>query len=212
MDSARFDALTRVLSSRRTAMIGALGGLAALLSLPGSDADAHNPVPACNKIKNSARRRACLRRARQHNRSHICRPQPPSVTCANRCGPILDNCRKQVNCTCPANQPCDLGSGTCICLTDGQNCTSAPQCCQETIPTSCAHSGTNTDELEGPTRCCRVKGFGCTSRLGCCAFDDGGGGTWVVSCSPGGTCGGAGAACGGGPACASGTCIGFVCQ
>jgi hypothetical protein len=115
MDSDRFDALSRVLSSRRAALTGVLGGVAALLGLPRvEEASAHNPIPACQKLADPTKRQACLRRARRHNRKqHSCKAKPLAVTCADgRCGPRRNNCRRQVSCPCASGKLC-LGNRTC---------------------------------------------------------------------------------------------------
>lgn len=108
MDDIQFDALTRRLSSRRTALAGLLGGVATLLSLARAvEALAHNPVPACQKIEDATRRTACLRRARRHNRTqHSCTPKPSETFCVNRCGTTQNNCKKKVSCACPAGKTC----------------------------------------------------------------------------------------------------------
>jgi hypothetical protein len=112
MDESRFDALTRRLSSRRVALGGLLGGLAALLRVAPKEADAHNPIPDCKTVKDPRKRLACLRRARRHNRNqHSCKPQPRAVTCNNRCGTTQNNCKKRVNCTCPAGKTCLRNQG-----------------------------------------------------------------------------------------------------
>lgn len=113
MESDRFDAFTRTLSSRRTALGGGLGGVAALLGLGGGEeAAAHDPRPACRKLADPARRRACLRRARRHLRlRHSCKPHPIAVTCANRCGSTRNNCKKAVACICPPDKTCLLNNG-----------------------------------------------------------------------------------------------------
>jgi hypothetical protein len=122
MESDRFDALARVFSSRRIAVFGLVGGVAALLGISAvEDAGAHNPGPACRKIPDPVKRRKCLARARRHKRkAHSCKPQPVAVTCANRCGSVRNSCRKAVPCTCPAGKTCLL-NGSCnrICVVGG---------------------------------------------------------------------------------------------
>jgi hypothetical protein len=153
MDSDRFDALSRRLSSRRTALTGLVGGVAAILGVSATkDVAAHNLAPACQKITDPVKRRKCLVRARRHKRQqHSCKPRPLAVTCANRCGRFQNNCRKAVNCTCaagklcmsntscsrfchPVNLPCPPG---CICGLFAVETPTTPHCIPASI-TSCA--------------------------------------------------------------------------
>lgn len=128
MDSDRFDALTRLLSSRRAALTGLVGVAATLVGLAAvADVSAHNPTAACRRLPTPAKRRACRRRARRHNRTHRCRPRPATEICARlgRCsGVAVNNCRKRINCTCPAGKRC-LSNGSCaaICGPGFPDCT-----------------------------------------------------------------------------------------
>lgn len=112
MDGTRFDAFTRILSSRRTALGGLLGGLTALLGLAlPEDAAAHDFRARCRKIQDPPRRRACLRRARAHNRAHArtCQPLSPAVVCPadpRHCAGVADGCGGLVTCPCPAGESC----------------------------------------------------------------------------------------------------------
>jgi hypothetical protein len=109
MDSERFDALSRSLSSRRSALGGLLGGAAALLGLAGTEeAGAQNPPPACQRVADPAKRRRCLRRAHARNRRQRCTPTPPAALYGGRCsGTVVNNCGKQVDCpACPAGRSC----------------------------------------------------------------------------------------------------------
>jgi hypothetical protein len=136
MDSVRFDAISRALSSRRTALSGVLGGVAALLGIPAAqEADAHNAAARCRRLPEPAKRRACLRRARNHNRTHRCRPRPPAAVCASlgRCrGTAVNNCGRRVTCACPAGKRC-LINGSCARTCDG-NPTGCPTGCVCTGP------------------------------------------------------------------------------
>lgn len=122
MNAKQFDARTRGLSSRRTALTAGFGGLATLFGLAGpTPAGAHDPSAACRKLPDPGQRRKCLARAKRHKRKqHTCRPQPVAVTCANRCGAARNNCRKAVSCTCPTGKVC-LENGSCnrICSVGG---------------------------------------------------------------------------------------------
>ena len=126
MDSKRFDALTRTLSSRRLVLAG---GVAALRGLIGAgDASAHNPVLACRKIEDPGKRRRCLRRAKQHSRlKHTCKALPVTVTCANRCGSTTNNCKKAVACACPPGKLCLLND-SCSRLCEGEVIPCPPTC------------------------------------------------------------------------------------
>ena len=84
MDPSAFDALTRTLHARRTALTGVLGGVVGLLGLPGiTDA------------------------RRQNKQQHSCTED----TCCNRCGTTQDNRQKTVTCTCPAGKDCLANNG-----------------------------------------------------------------------------------------------------
>jgi hypothetical protein len=127
VDAAHFDALTRTLHARRTALTGVLGGVVALLGRPGIDeARAHNPLPHCQKIKDPAARRQCVRNARRHNKQkHACTPEPTATFCCNRCGPTQNNCEQTVTCTCPAGKGCLANNGC------NQTCSPAQPTCVE---------------------------------------------------------------------------------
>lgn len=164
VESSRFDALTRTVHSRRTALAVILGSLAALLGLPTLEASAHNPVPSCQKIKDPKRRQTCLRLARRHNkRRHSCKQQPRAVTCANRCGSVRNNCRKTLNCICPSGKLC-LSNGSC----------SRP-CSEPGFPGDCPQGcQCGPPALEGGLQCapdsisdCPQIPLVCTSTKGC---------------------------------------------
>jgi hypothetical protein len=160
VDSARFDTLTRVLATRRIAITSSLvGGIAVLLGVSWvEEAAAHNPIPACRRIADPVKRRRCLRRARAHNRKrHSCRPRPVAITCVNRCGRAIDNCRKPVACACPVGKSCLLNNScasacsapetcppgcTCLfpaveggmyCISLAVSCATVPQVCTSTV-------------------------------------------------------------------------------
>jgi hypothetical protein len=162
MRDSRFDDLARNLTSRRAALGRLLGGVTAMLGLPTpEEASAHVLAPRCRKLKDAKRRRACLRRARVHARTHRCKPKPPATVCATvrRCdGLAVDNCGKLVNCTCPVGRVCTdngscarscpgLGSGTCpidcFCTADMESrnsCFSQAVASCEQSPQVCASS------------------------------------------------------------------------
>lgn len=174
MDSERFDALTRVLSSRRTALRTVLGGATALLGLAApDDAAAHNPAAACRKLPNPARKRRCLQRAAAH-RQYCHSAATVAAACAGKCGVWPDRCGAATNCTCPAPKtclsnascarPCGGGSGTCptgcscyvaaestvvntYCGVAGATCDGTPCSTTSTCPVgySCVECGTSGD-------------------------------------------------------------------
>jgi hypothetical protein len=169
MESNQFDALTRALSTRRTTITGLLGGSFALLLGLGKpeEAGAHDPAAACRKLPDLGQRRRCRARARRHKRrQHTCRPQPKAVTCAGRCGRFRNNCRKGVDCTCPADQTC-FANGTCsrVCTAGGTG----------TLAVSCpAGCDCEVDALEGGRHCvselietCTQVPIVCTSTAQC---------------------------------------------
>lgn len=134
MDSAQFDTITRALCSRRTALTGLLGGVAALRGLVTPDsATAHNLLSNCRKIADPVKRRKCLRRARAHKRSHICRSEAPALTCGARCGIRANNCGQAVTCaTCPELKAC-LANGSCAIACSGPTCPAGCSCVPELV-------------------------------------------------------------------------------
>lgn len=191
MDDHRFDAFTRSLSSRRTALAGVLGSVVALLGLTlPEDTGAHNFVARCRKIKDGPRRRACLRRARAHNRKHqqtSCVPLAPATVCASlrRCsGTAADNCGRLINCTCPAGKDCS-SNGSCLrtCVFGGANtCPTGCGCSRDAENVdACAPFGVSCDAA--PQVCTATAecppGYRCAS-VGLC----GPGGTLQLRCYP----------------------------
>jgi hypothetical protein len=100
MDAERFDAITKALItgfSRRSAMrllassaLGLLGGSAA------PEAAAHDPLKKCRKIKDKAKRKKCLKKAKKHNATHTTPAPPASEPAAPRLvyqcpGPFSDS-------------------------------------------------------------------------------------------------------------------------
>lgn len=144
MHQAEFDALTRNLSSRRTALVGLLGGVVTLLGLTiPEEVSAHDPSARCRKLKNAKRRRSCLRRARAHARTHVCKPMTPAAVCAGarRCdGLAVNNCGKLINCTCPVGKAC----------TDNGSCTRQ---CPASSPTSCPSGCFCQSDVENANTC-----------------------------------------------------------
>lgn len=82
MESNRFEVFTLTLSSRRMALGGLLGGVVVLLGMAEpEEAATHNFLSRCRRIKNSPRRRACLKRARAHTATHRTPPRRPNAAC-----------------------------------------------------------------------------------------------------------------------------------
>ena len=166
MDDHRFDAFTRSPSSRRTALGGLLGGVATLLGLAlPEEAEAHNFLPRCRKIKDAPRRRACIRRARAHNRKHAlsnstpppCVSQSLAITCGPGCGVRVDNCGRLVTCSCAPNQVC-LNNGTCALSCAAAACPAPCDCLDDNVCLD--QSNTCGGALCGPGGSC-PRGFKC---------------------------------------------------
>lgn len=163
MDDHRFDALTRAVSSRRTALGRLLGGsLTALLGLPApEEAAAHSFMARCRAIRDPQRRAACLRRAKAHRTWHVqhppCVPQALALTCVGRCGVYTNNCNQATACPCPAGKTC-LGNGSC-----------AQTCSSETCPSGCLCGSASA---EGSRQCIKAEQF-CADLTQCCTSSAG---------------------------------------
>lgn len=194
MENDRFDALTRTFASRRSALGGLLGGLAAVLGFTQpEEADAHNFLPRCRKIKDAPRRRACVRRARAHNRTHRSIPPPCVPQCSGGKACVSGAC------ACPPGQE-DSGGvcavrPNCLSLRPDTDCQSNSECCSDV----CSDAGGIAPGvcLRGAAgRPCNVSND-CKS-LSCVGF--------VCQCS------GSGGECSNTPDCCSGFCNGGACQ
>jgi hypothetical protein len=131
MDDARFDALTRAASARRSAIAGGLAAVAALLGLV-PEAGAHNALRRCRTLHNSAQRKACRHRARIHNRRHRCTSRPPRRICADlrRCSGVAANdCGRLINCGCPTGLTC-MANGGCAPTCPGVGEPGCPEGCR----------------------------------------------------------------------------------
>lgn len=116
MDSRRFDAFTRTLSSRRSALAGLAAGVGALLgfALP-EEAEAHNFLARCRRIRHPGRRGRCLRQAQEHNFRHrYCQIVAPREACSRvDCGTVRDACGAVRYCgNCGPGYAC-LSNGGC---------------------------------------------------------------------------------------------------
>ena len=163
MDPNRFDTLTRSLTaarSRRAAVGVAIGSALALLGVHPEQAQAHNPLNKCKKINDKQKRRACIKRAKKHNATHVIAAPAPSgtsggctpTTCAAQgttCGSISDGCGGTLNCgpcTCasgchPVCQTCNPATGQCDPVANGTACDDGDACtqadtCQEGVCTA----------------------------------------------------------------------------
>jgi hypothetical protein len=124
MDADRFDTLIRLLRdphSRRGAFALALSGALAPL-LAREDTEAHDLLKKCKKIKDAKKKKACIKKAKQHNAQHAsetpaapptpsCQPDAAATTCAGRCGTVSNNCGTPVACgqTCGPHRVCSTG-------------------------------------------------------------------------------------------------------
>ena len=74
MDKQRFDALTKALTaagSRRTAMVGLLGGALGLMGwFSDESADAHNNWSRCKNIPDAKKRKKCVKKGKAHKKWH----------------------------------------------------------------------------------------------------------------------------------------------
>lgn len=147
MDAPRFDHLTRSLSSRRTAVSGLLGG--ALATLLGEAASAHNPVPACRRIKDTRKRAACRRKAKRHNAQHCSGEGTPCADCRTCQGGMCAADASLNNVACGSD-----GTGRCL----NGRCNPVPTCSPRygscaTVADCCSAGSTmatTTCPTEGP--------------------------------------------------------------
>jgi len=140
MDVDRFDALSRSLStagSRRCALTALVSGTLGLFGAQAEETAAKN----CKKIKNKAKRKKCLAKAR-------CVPSCAGKVCGD------DGCGGVCGVACTGNLTCD--NGTCLCP-PGQGCGTA--CCppgQGCVGGICQGAGT-----------CQPGDNVCTGAVGC---------------------------------------------
>jgi hypothetical protein len=169
MDADRFDTLLRLLSETptRRGALGLLtgsalgGGLGALLGLSSPEnAAAHNPLKKCKKINDKGKRKACVKKAKEHNAAHnASNTTLPPVGCpagTSPCGAggaciLTDLCCKEDAdcpeatfgpmecldgvCDCPrGGRPCPLGGGGWYCCdaSNGETCCNDDSCCTAT--------------------------------------------------------------------------------
>ena len=113
MDSARFDTLTRALTtagSRRRALAVLTGSLGLLGWQAVDDAAAHDPSKKCKK-KSGQQKKKCLKKAKAHNATHTTQvpppppppPRDPQGTCTtgqNFCQDGVSRCNASPFCFC----------------------------------------------------------------------------------------------------------------
>ncbi|MFN8662368.1 MAG: hypothetical protein U0075_10780 [Thermomicrobiales bacterium] len=205
MDNTRFDALARGLStseSRRRllahlAALPTLGGLLAILDPDDSEGAGRR------KRRKKAHKHGKGRR-RKHNKR--CKAETVAQTCAGKCGSVLNNCKRAVECgpcwcdpACPSCQVCDEEAGQCVadpgqagdaCGDPGQVCQANGACaCTATSCPACTTCGSD-GICTACTNCCDSAGV-------CQAGDTN------AACGSSGTC----AICTGQEQCQGKTCV-----
>jgi hypothetical protein len=204
MDGQRFDELARFLAepaSRRATLRslggGFIGGAFALLGGHGPQhAEAHNALAKCKKIKNKRRKKACIKKARQHDVDHgLQEPGEPcgATTCSSgkkccpdqKCG--VRCCANGYHCDqlcsgpngddycCPPERPVAICGG---CWTQGSTqCDTPEHCCS---PNQVCCGDDHCCDIE--TQECRVNCGGVQGSNSCCGIGS-------VLCCQGGTAG-----------------------
>ncbi len=123
--------------SRRGALRPLLAGLVVgVVGVPKDETIAHDALAKCRKIRDKKKRKACVRKAREHNQNH-------AVSCAGE----GDACRKKdgFEFCCRVDQPVCCNGG--CWLLGSINC--GPYCCPP--KTTCC----------GPEQRCCAEGFEC---------------------------------------------------
>jgi hypothetical protein len=189
MDLETFDALARRLAdgqtrslraagSRRPVLVGLLAGAVGLLAWGGAEeAGAHNTLKKCKKIKEKAKKKACVKKAKQHNATHttLIPPSPPPLPpCGGTCAGDTPQC-------CAATGFCaSLDEACCSAAEGGGACPKeTPKCCPPTEQFENGLCG-NLDDT-----CCPSEkgGFLCPPGQDCCATSDDCSGGRVCSAS-----------------------------
>jgi hypothetical protein len=149
VDADRFEALLRsfapIPSRRATLRLLAGSAFGSFFTRGGGDAAAHNALKKCKKIRDKAKRKKCVKKAKAHNAQHRTAPASPPPFCA-------------VN---PESTPCGAGGtnqccgGVCVdTASDATHCGGCGQPCPLDRPTCCDGECVNTSG--DPAHC-----FGC---------------------------------------------------
>jgi hypothetical protein len=207
MDADLLDRIARTLSStcpRRgvlgfVATLPLLGGLTSLVATDETDAKGRGKRGKKNGPARHDRPVGAEKKRKKKRKKKTCKPQSTATTCAGKCGPVKNNCKKTVDCgscacnpTCTTCLTCNETTRTCAvdprkegdaCGSPGQICQAGGSClCDED---SCGGTAPICDE--GACVACSDQ-HPCPS--GCCAADG--------SCKPGDSkafCGPEGDAC-----------------
>ncbi|MCC7023364.1 MAG: hypothetical protein IT338_11070, partial [Thermomicrobiales bacterium] len=215
MDANRFDHLVQslVLSASRRRLLALLAPLPLLGGLlPLVDEET---AEAKKRPKHRVRRpphcqgRHTSRCRSKRTRKKRCKAKSKAKTCAGKCGPIRNKCRKTVDCgSCACDPPCgeclicDDRTGQCVPDPEqqGDACGETGQICQADGTCACdAKSCAACETCQADGRCSApCQGRGCCDRAGVCQP-----GTTDAAC---GTRGGACASCTGFNHCQGGVC------
>jgi hypothetical protein len=178
MDGSHFDALTRTLTtggSRRRALTGLVGGTLGLFAASVEETAAKN----CNKFKNKAKRKQCLKKAKVRSCTPNCdRKICGSDGCGGSCG------------TCAGNEACQNGRCVCVPACGGKECGDdgcGDSCGSCSAPLTCPDGGLCSCPLNvpdfcqgdcwpacyaarnpGTCECCLFAGLECQTNGDCC--------------------------------------------
>jgi len=185
MDATRFDEFARALSTAgtRRGLLGLLvtlpllGEALAFLDLDGADAAAKGKEKGKGRRKRRGRgdQNRELAAEKKRKKKKKCKPPSTAITCAGKCGPVTNTCKKTVNCgACVCNPNCAVcltcqpgadGSGACVLdpQQQGDACGAPGQVCQADGSCRCDVNSCPLNEN------CNAGVCGCTCPLGCTA-------------------------------------------